>query len=162
EEDAVALLEAEEKKLQANPLDRRAILNVAEVLAKRRKYNEAADRLYAFLKLDPSANDIGDKAAKYKTMYFDGMIQLCATKAQEDPAKAAAYKAKANELREEKKKFQLDEYGRGVEAAPTDLDKRFLYGMALLDAGNQQEAFKQFQKAKGSPKYSKKANLLMG
>ena len=162
EEDAVALLEAEEKKLQANPLDRRAILNVAEVLAKRRKYNEAADRLYAFLKLDPSANDIGDKAAKYKTMYFDGMIQLCAKKAQEDPAKANAYKAKANELREEKKKFQLDEYGRGVEAAPTDLDKRFLYGMALLDAGNQQEAFKQFQKAKGSPKHAKKANLLMG
>lgn len=162
EEDAQALIEAEEKKLQANPLDRRAILNIAEVLAKRKKYNEAADRLYAFLKLDPSANDIGDKAAKYKTMWFDGVIQLCAKRAQEDPAKANAYKAKANEIREEKKKWQLDEYGRGVEAAPTDLDKRYLYGQALLDAGNQQEAFKQFQKAKGSPKYAKKANLLMG
>ncbi|MCB9935639.1 MAG: hypothetical protein H6840_08085 [Planctomycetes bacterium] len=162
EEQAAKLMEELDKKLQTNPLDRRAIRDVGEVLAKRKKYNEAADRLYAFLKLDPSATEIGDIAAKYKNMWFDGMIQLCAKKAQEEPAKAAAYQAKARELREEKKKFQLDEYGRGVEAAPTDLDKRFMYGQALLDAGNQQEAFKQFQKAKGSPKHAKKANLLMG
>jgi tetratricopeptide (TPR) repeat protein len=90
------------------------------------------------------------------------MIQLCAKKAQEEPAKAAAYQAKANELREEKKKWQLEEYGRGVEAAPTDLDKRYLYGQALLDSGDQQEAFKQFQKAIKSPKYAKKAGLAMG
>ena len=162
EEQAAKLMEELDKKLQENPLDRRAIRDVGEVLAKRKKYNEAADRLYAFIKLDPSATEIGDIAAKYKNMYFDGMIQLCAKKAELEPQKAAAYKAKAMELREEKKKFQLDEYGRGVEAAPTDLDKRYMYGQALLEGGNQQEAFKQFQKAKGSPKYAKKANLLMG
>jgi tetratricopeptide (TPR) repeat protein len=65
-------------------------------------------------------------------------------------------------LREEKKKWQLQEYGRAVEAAPTDLDKRYMFGQALLDAGDHQEAFKQFQKAVKSPKYSKKAGLRMG
>ena len=162
EEQAAKIMDELEKKLQENPLDRRAIRDVGEVLAKRKKYLEASNRMYDFLKVDPSATEIGDIGAKYKNMYFDGMIQLCAKKAQEDPAKAAAYKAKAQELREEKKKFQIDEYGRGVEAAPTDLDKRYLYGVALLENGNQQEAFKQFQKAKGSPKYAKKSNLLMG
>ncbi|MCB9893298.1 MAG: hypothetical protein H6839_02490 [Planctomycetes bacterium] len=162
EEQAAKLIEDLDKKLQENPLDRRAIRDIGEVLAKRKKYMEASNRMYAFLKLDPSATEIGDIGAKYRNLYYDGMIQLCAKKAQEDPAKAAAYKAKANEIREEKKKFQLDEYGRGVEAAPTDLDKRYLYGMALLEAGNESEAFKQFQKAVKSPKYSKKAGLHMG
>ncbi|MCA8911209.1 MAG: hypothetical protein KDB82_05870, partial [Planctomycetes bacterium] len=135
---------------------------VGEILAKRKKFNEAYDRLSAFLKLDPSADDVGTLAAKYKNAYFDGMIQLCLKKAQADPPKAAAYKAKADEFREEKKKFQLVEYGRQVEAAPTDLEKRFHYGQALFNSGDKNEAFKQFQKAVKSPKYSKKAGMMMG
>jgi tetratricopeptide (TPR) repeat protein len=162
DEDAEALIAQEEKKLQENPLDRRAVNVIADVMAKRRKFLEAANRLYGFLKLDPSATEIGDKAAKFKNQYYDGMIQLCIKKAAAEPDKAAAYQAKANELREERKKWQLEEYGRAVEAAPTDLEKRYFFGQALLDAGDHQEAFKQFQKAVKSPKYAKKAGLRMG
>jgi tetratricopeptide (TPR) repeat protein len=162
EDDANVLLAEQEEALKENPLDRRAIRNIGEILAKRKKFLEAHDRLKAFLEVDPSATEVGDIAASYKNMYFDGMIQLCLKKAAAEPEKAAAYKAKANELREERKKFQLDEFGRQVEAAPTDLEKRFMYGRALFDAGEQEEAFRHFQKAIKSPKYSKHANLFMG
>ncbi|MCA8918191.1 MAG: hypothetical protein KDB32_03870 [Planctomycetes bacterium] len=162
EEDAELLLAEEEKKLQENPLDRRAIRSVGEILVKRKKYLEAYKRLMDFMKVDPSASEVGELASKYKNQYYDGMIQLCIKKAHAEPAKAAAYQAKANEFREERKKFQLEDWGMQVQAAPTDLDKRFHYGQALFDAGNESEAFKQFQKAVKSPKFSKKAGLMMG
>lgn len=162
EEDAEALIRVEEDKLKENPLDRRAIREIGDILDKRKKWLEAFKRLNEFMKVDPSATEVGELASKYKNKYFDSMIMICQKKAQADPAKAAAYKAKMQEFREEKKKFQLEDFGRQVEAAPTDLEKRYFYGMALLEAGNQAEAFKQFQKAVKSPKYSKKAGLSMG
>lgn len=161
DEDADTLLRDEEEKLKQNPLDRRTIRNIAEILVKRRKYNEAADRLYAFVKVDPSATEIAEEGAKYRNMYFDAMIRLCQQKAQEEPAKAAAYQAKEQQIRDQKKAFQLDEYGRMVEAAPTDLDKQFNYGKALFENGRQQDAFKHFQKAVKSPKYTKISGLMM-
>ncbi|MBX3474568.1 MAG: tetratricopeptide repeat protein [Planctomycetes bacterium] len=161
EEDADTLLRDEEEKLKQNPLDRRVIRNIAEILVKRRKYNEAADRMYAFVKVDPTATEIAEEAAKYKNQYFDAMIRLCQQKAEEEPAKAAAYQAKEQQIRDQKKAFQLDEYGRQVEAAPTDLDKQFNYGKALFDNGRQNDAFKHFQKAVKSPKHAKTSGLMM-
>lgn len=162
DEDAEALIRVEEDKLKENPLDRRAIREIGDILDKRKKWLEAYNRLMEFVKVDPSATEVAEMASKYKNKYFDGMIMLCQKKAQADPAKAAAYNAKMQEFRDEKKKFQLEDFGRQVEAAPTDLEKRYFYGQALLDAGNHAEAFKQFQKAVKSPKYSKKAGLAMG
>jgi tetratricopeptide (TPR) repeat protein len=162
EEDAGILLQQQEDILQENPLDRRAIRTIGEILARRKKFIDAYDRLMAFTKVDPSATEIGDLAAKYKNQYFDAMIALCRKKAAAEPDKAQAYAAKEKQLREDRKKFQLDEYGRQVESAPTDLDKRFYYATALFDGGDFQEAFKHFQKAVKSPKYSKRANLMMG
>lgn len=162
EEDADTLLAEEEQKLKENPLDRRAIRSVGEILAKRKKYKDAHDRLKAFLEVDPEATEVGDKAAEYMNLHFDNQIQICMKRAQLEPEKAAAYKAHADKMRDEKKKYQLVEFGRQVEAAPTDLDKRFAYGRAQYDATNYEEAFKQFQKAVKSPKFSKKAGVLMG
>ena len=162
DEDAEALIRVEEDKLKENPLDRRAIREIGDILDKRRKWLEAYNRLNEFLKVDPTATEVGEVASRYKNKYFDSMIMLCQKKAQAEPAKAAAYTAKMNELREEKKKFQLEDWGRQVEGAPTDLEKRYFYGQALLDAGQHADAFKQFQKAVKSPKYTKKAGLAMG
>ncbi|MBZ0135218.1 MAG: hypothetical protein K8I27_02455 [Planctomycetes bacterium] len=162
EEDADALIQQEEAKLRENPLDRRAIREIGDILDKRRKWLDAYNRLNEFLKVDPSATEVGEVASKYKNKYFDSMILLCQRKAQAEPAKAAAYMAKMKEFKDEKKNFMLEDYGRQVEAAPTDLEKRYFYGTALIEAGDHQEAFKQFQKAIKSPKYSKKAGLAMG
>lgn len=161
DEDADVLLRDEEERLKQNPLDRRVIRNIGEILAKKRKYKDAADKLYAFVKVDPTANEIGEEAAKYMTMYFDAMIRLCQQKCEQEPERAPAYKAKEEQLREEKKKFQLDEFGRQVEAAPTDLDKQYNYGMALYQGGKYPDAFKHFQKAVKSPKHVKSSGLYM-
>ncbi len=162
DEDADKLIGELEDQLKENPLDRRAIRNIGEILSKRKKFLEAYDRLHKFLEVDPSATEVGDVAAKYKNMYYDLAIQTCAKRAQSEPEKAAAWKAKANELREERKKFSLEEFGRQVEAAPTDMEKRFNFGKAQFEAGDYEEAFKQFQKAKSSPKFGKQANMFMG
>ena len=161
DEDADVLLRDEEERLKQNPLDRRVIRNIGEVLAKRRKFKEAAERLYGFLKVDPTANEIGEEAARYMTNYYDAMMRLCQQRAEQEPEKAAAYKNKENELREEKKKFLMDEFGRQVEAAPTDLDKQYNYGLALFNSAQHAEAFKHLQKAVKSPKHSKSAGLYM-
>lgn len=161
DEDADLLLRDEEERLKQNPLDRRLIRNIAEILAKRRKYKEAAERLYEFLKVDPTANEIGEEAAKYMSMYFDAYIRLCQQKAEQEPERAEAFRAKEQEFREQKKKFLLEEFGRQVEAAPTDLDKQYSYGMALFNAGQASEAFKHFQKAVKSPKHAKSSGLYM-
>jgi tetratricopeptide (TPR) repeat protein len=162
EEDAATLLSQQEDILKENPLDRRAIRTIGEIYAKRKKFLDAHKRLMQFVEVDPGASEIADIAAKYKTQYFEAMILLCKKKAAAEPAKADAYSAKIKELQTEREKFRLEEYGRQVEAAPTDLDKRFFFAQALFDSGQPQEAFKHFQKAVKSPKYSKKANLLMG
>lgn len=162
DEDADALLAQEEVKLKENPLDRRAIRNIGEILAKRKKYKEAYERLTAFLKVDAGATEIGDVAAGYMKQYYEAMIRLCEQKAQQEPEKASAYMAKQKQLREEYKSFALQEFGRQVEAAPTDLDKQFKYGQALFDAGRPADAFKHFQKAVKSPKHSKLTSLYMG
>lgn len=160
--DADTLIAEEEAKLQANPLDRRAIRQIGELLAKKKKFNEAYERLIKFVEVDPSAGEVGELAAKYKNQYFDALIRTCKAKAQQDPSKAAAYEAKINEIEQAKKDFRLKEYGRQVEAAPTDLEKRFRFGQALFDAGHAAKAFKHFQKAHKSPKFAKHTGLYMG
>ena len=162
EEDIESLLAEEEEKLKENPLDRRAIREIGALLAKKKKFNDAYERLRKFLEVDPNASEVGDIAAEYKNKHFDHYIRICQIKAQKEPDKAAAYKAKEDEFRAEKRAFQLEEFGRQVEAAPTDLDKRYRYGVALFNADRAEEAFKHFQKAHRSPKFAKAVAVYMG
>ncbi|MHC4839515.1 MAG: tetratricopeptide repeat protein [Planctomycetota bacterium] len=161
-EDEAKLLEHYEGQLRESPLDRKAIRGVGEVLAKRRKYNDAYQRLLDFWKTEPAASEIGDKAADYKRQYFEYQVRRLKKHAEEHPEKTAAVAAKIKELNTEKAAFGMDEYARQVDAAPTDLEKRYKFGMALFDAGNHIEAFKHLQKAVKSPKYFKKAGVAMG
>ncbi|MEE9312672.1 MAG: hypothetical protein V3V10_09710, partial [Planctomycetota bacterium] len=162
DEDELKLLGHFEDQLKASPLDRKAIRGIGEVLAKRRKYNEAHQRLLDFWKTEPGAVDIGDKAADYKRQHFEYQVRRLKKHAEDHPEKTAAVKAKIQDILMEKAAFGMEEYARQVEAAPTDLEKRYKYGAALFDAGKQQEAFKHLQKAVKSPKYFKKAGMLMG
>lgn len=161
-EGAASIIEEAEEKLRENPLDRRAIREIGDTLDRQRKYVEAYKRLNEFLEVDPSATEIAEIAAKYMEKYFNYEIQKYVKHAQQNPEKKAACDSKIAELNEQKHKFNLREYGRQVELAPTDLEKRFNYGKALFDSGDHTEAFKQFQKAIKSPKYSKRAGVMMG
>lgn len=161
-DDEAKLLEHFEGDLKKNPLDRKAIRGIGDVLAKRRKYNDAYIRLLDFWKTEPSAIEIGDKAAEYKRQHFEYQVRRLKAHAEEHPEKTAAVNAKIKEVLQEKAAFGMEEYARQVEAAPTDLEKRFKYGSALFDAGNEMDAFKHLQKAVKSPKYLKKAGMLMG
>jgi tetratricopeptide (TPR) repeat protein len=161
-EGAAAIIAEAEEALKANPLDRRAIRQIGEALAGVKKYREANKRLLDFLKVDASATEIGEIAADYMNKYFMHEKQKYVKHAQQHPEKKAACEAKIRELDEQKKKFNLQEFARQVESAPTDLEKRYRFGKALFETGDHANAFKQFQKAVKSPKYAKHAGLMMG
>lgn len=161
-EGAAAIIEEAEEELKANPLDRRAIRKIGEALVGMKKYREAHKRLLDFVELDPSATELGEIAGDYMNKYFLHEKQKYIKHAQQHPEKKAACDAKIAELEEQKKKFNLQEFQRQVESAPTDLEKRFRFGKALFEADDHANAFKQFQKAIKSPKYSKHAGVMMG
>ena len=161
-EEADVLIAEVERVLSSNPLDRRAIRDLGELYAKKKEFRKAHERMVQFVEVDPTALEIGDLAGDYMNRYYEHMIKICRAKAQQDPAKAAAYKAKEGEFTAQRKVFQLKEYGRQVDSAPTDLDKRFKLGVALFNAGRGKDAFKHLQKAHKSPKFAKHTGLYMG
>ena len=161
-DDVDGMLAQEEAKLQASPMDRRAIREIGKLYEKKKMYDKAAERLMAFMKVDPSANEIAEEAANLKNKGFDYKMAQCRTKAQQEPAKAQAWLAQEQKFLAEKKAFALEEFGRQVEAAPTDMDKRYRYGESLFNTGRFEDAFKQLQKAAKSPKHSKAVGLMIG
>ncbi|NUO15021.1 MAG: hypothetical protein HUU03_01115 [Planctomycetaceae bacterium] len=159
--DIDGLLAQEEEKLKANPMDRRAIREIAKLLEKKKAYDKAHERLMAFVQVDPSALEIAEEAANVKNRGFDYKMAQCRLKAQQEPQNAQGWLQKEQQFAAAKKAFALDEFGRQVEAAPTDMDKRFRFGQALFDTGRFEDSFKHLQKAKASPKHAKAVNVMM-
>lgn len=159
--DLDGLINLEEEKLKANPMDRRAIREIGKLLERKKLHDKAYERLMAFVQVDPSATEIADEAALVKNRGFDYKMAACRQKAQAEPQNAQAWLQKEQQFAAAKKEFALQEFGRQVEAAPTDMDKRFRFGQALFDAGRFEESFKHLQKAKASPKHAKAVNVMM-
>ena len=155
------MIAVEEEKLKANPMDRKAIREIGKLFEKKKLHDKAYERLMAFMQVDASATEIADEAALIKNRGFDYKMAACRQKAQAEPQNAQAWLQKEQQFAAAKKAFGLEEFGRQVEAAPTDMDKRFRFGQALMDGGKAEDAFKHLQKAKASPKHSKAVNVMM-
>jgi tetratricopeptide (TPR) repeat protein len=161
-DDLDGMIALEEEKLRANPMDRRAVREVAKYLEKKKLFDKAHERLMAFMQVDPSANEIAEEGALIKNRGFDFKMAQCRLKAQQEPQNAAGWLQKEQQFAAAKKAFGLEEFGRQVEAAPTDMDKRYRFGEALFNAGRFEDAFKHLQKAAKSPKHSKPVGLMIG
>lgn len=159
--DIDGMIGVEEEKLKANPMDRKAIREIGKLLEKKKAHDKAYERMMAFVQVDASATEIADEAALIKNRGFDYKMAACRQKAQAEPQNAQAWLQKEQQFATAKKEFGLQEFGRQVEAAPTDMDKRFRFGQALMDAGRSEDAFKHLQKAKASPKHAKAVNVMM-
>lgn len=159
--DIDGMIAFEEEKLKTNPMDRKAIREIGKLLEKKKAHDKAYERLMAFVQVDASATEIADEAALIKNRGFDYKMAACRQKAQAEPQNAQAWLQKEQQFATAKKEFGLQEFGRQVEAAPTDMDKRFRFGQALMDAGKAEDAFKHLQKAKASPKHAKAVNVMM-
>lgn len=159
--DIDGMITQEEEKLKTNPMDRKAIREIGKLLEKKKLHDKAYERMMAFMQVDASATDIADEAALIKNRGFDYKMAACRQKAQQEPQNAQAWLQKEQQFAAAKKEFGLQEFGRQVEAAPTDMDKRFRFGQALFDAGRFEDSFKHLQKAKANPKHAKAVNVMM-
>ncbi len=149
-------------RLKTTPLDKGMIKKKAEIFTKARQYDNAHKWLISRYDDLGQPSDIMELAVKYKMQYFSYLSKLCEKKAQEEPAKAAAYKKKLQEITSERKAFELQEYQRQVDEAPADLDKRYLLGKTLINAGRFQDAVEHLQKALKSPRAGKISGVLLG
>jgi tetratricopeptide (TPR) repeat protein len=161
-DDLDGMITLEEEKLKTNPMDRRAIRDIAKLFEKKKLFDKAYNRLMAFMQVDPSATEIAEEAAQIKNRGFDFTMSQCRLKAQQEPQNAAGWLAKEQQYAAAKKAFGLEEFGRQVEAAPTDMDKRYRFGEALFNTGKFEESFKHLQKAAKSPKHAKPVGLMIG
>lgn len=151
-----------DKRLEKNPVDKEMIKKKAELYGMARKYDQSHEWLMSRYEDLESPPDILELAIKYKNQYFEYMLKVCAKKAEENPDKAAAYKAKAQEFEAARKEFRLDTYARQVADAPADLDHRWDYGKALFESGRYQDAVEHLQRAIRSPKLGKEVGVLLG
>jgi|GEM_PF-4907273 len=151
-----------DKRLEANPSDKEMIKKKAELYTFARKYEQAYDWLMSRYEDLESPADILELAIKYKNQYFDYMLKVCKKKAEENPEKASAYAAKAEEFKEGRKAFRLEVYERQVNDAPADLDHRWAYGKALFEVGRYQDAVEHLQRAIRSPKLGREVGVLLG
>lgn len=149
-------------KLAEDALDKGMIKKKAELFGKARQFDKAYEWLMSRYDDLEKAQDIVELAVRYKNQDFDFKVKVCEKKAQEEPDKADAWKARAVQLEDEKQKFELMEYKRQVDEAPADMDKRYLLGRSLFDAKMYDDAVPHLQKASRSPKYGKAVSILLG
>ena len=160
--DLDGMIAQEEEKLKTNPMDRKAIREIGKLLEKKKLHDKAYERMMAFMQVDASATEIADEAALINNRGFDYKMAACRQKAQQEPQNAQAWLQKEQQFAAAKKAFGLEEFGRQVEAAPTDMDKRYRFGEALFNAGRFEDSFKHLQKAAKSPKHAKAVGLMIG
>ncbi len=149
-------------KLSATPLDKGMIKKKAELFGKARQYDKAHEWLMSRYEDLDRAPDIIELAVRYKNQDFDYKVKVCQKKAQDEPEKASEWLARAAQLEKDKSEFQLVEYERQVTEAPADMDKRWLLGRALFEAGKNDEAVAHLQKASRSPKWGKIVTVYLG
>jgi tetratricopeptide (TPR) repeat protein len=134
-----------EARLAAEPNNLKMLRNLAETYSQRNDFDRALgyyDRLSA---IDGGVDSaLAKQIADLKVKRFNHAL------AQLDPA-APDYAEKAEQIKNERRAFQLEECKARAERYPTDLQIRFELGVLYFEAGMMNEAIQEFQKAQLNP-----------
>ncbi|MCA8939500.1 MAG: tetratricopeptide repeat protein [Planctomycetes bacterium] len=149
-------------KLQNDPTDKAMVKKKADLFGKAKNFDKAYDWLMSQYEVLDRAPDILELAVRYKNQYFDHKVRVCRSKAEKEPEQAEAYMVKAEEFKQAKREFELEQYQRQVDESPADTDKRFALGQALFNIGRHDDAVQHLQRALKSPKLEKRSSVLLG
>ncbi|HHI80239.1 MAG TPA: tetratricopeptide repeat protein [Planctomycetes bacterium] len=150
-------LEAEREELEAalkkTPQDLELMKKLGALRGRLKDYGGALDLLERALTLAPGDRSLADLVGRYQVLEIEAQIQR-AEKLEDE--------AKVRRLREDLRGVRLRASRARVEAAPTDLAARFELGMALAEAGQDDEAIAELQKAVQDPRFRLDALLQLG
>ncbi|MBI4833229.1 MAG: tetratricopeptide repeat protein [Planctomycetes bacterium] len=128
-----------------------SLKKIGELYIQKKKYDKALETYQKAAKISPSDGMLAMRIGDIKIMNFDKEIAQLQKEATMNPDNQAL-KTKADALKAEKRKFQIEEYRSRVKAHPTDMTLHFQLATALYAAGEIDEAITEFQMAARDPK----------
>lgn len=147
-----------QEELDKDPENTKYMLKLAEMHVMCKEFSEANQWLEKVIEIDPDDAQAKEKLGDLKLKQYDDMLAKMRPAAKKD----AAAKAKYEKVAKERGAYQMKEYRRRFEAAPTELKYAFLLGKTLHDTGEYDEAISYLQKAKTDSKYKVEGGYYLG
>ncbi|MDF1666437.1 MAG: hypothetical protein P1V97_32105, partial [Planctomycetota bacterium] len=147
-----------QEELEKDPENTKYMLKLSEMHVMCKEFSEAKQWLEKVIEVDPDDSQAKEKLGDLRLKQYDEMLAKLRPAAKKD----AASKAKYEKVSKERSAFQMKEYRRRFEAAPTELKFAFLLGKTLHDTGEYDEAISYLQKAKTDSKYKVEGGYYLG
>ena len=125
-----------------------------------KQFDKALDFCDKALAEQPSDYVASELKGDIKLKTYDDTIKKFTEAFKKSPDDAI--KAKLEKVKTQRSNFAIEEYGRRVEAHPTEAGLRYEFGKSLMDADKVDEAIKQLQQAKTDPRRKSEAGYLLG
>ncbi len=142
---------------QADPQDRKAIMDLVDLLCRREDEGEEKGAIDLLIKAYEESNKT---EYSYRLRAEDIRIRQLRRKQRE--LEAAGDQAALEEHRKKQLKFELGVYRNRIRQYPTDMRLRFHYGKLLFKAGMYDEAIPVLQEARNDPKHRHDCSLYIG
>jgi tetratricopeptide (TPR) repeat protein len=139
-----------QREIQEHPDRVGPYLDMAEILRKRSRLDEAQKLLAAGLKVVPKDPNLLEAYAEVQMARLQKAIASWTQRCRERPGDAAA-KAKLDQLTEKLNEYEIQEYQRRVDLHPEDFNLHYQLGLRLARVGRHKEAIGAFQQARSSP-----------
>jgi tetratricopeptide (TPR) repeat protein len=147
-----------EEELENDPQNIKHMMMMADMYILCKEYADAKDWLEKVVEIDPDDSQSKEKLGNMKIKQYDEILSKMRSQAKKD----STVKAKYDKINKERSKFQMTEFRRRFEAAPTEMKYAFLLGKSLHDAGQYDEAIAMLQKAKSDSKYKVEGGYHLG
>jgi tetratricopeptide (TPR) repeat protein len=147
-----------QEELEKEPDNIKYMMLIADMYTMVKEFSDAKEWLEKVIEFEPDDNQAHEKLGDLRLKQYDAMISKLKPAARKDPAA----KAKYEKVNKERQTYQIKEYRRRFEAAPTELKFAFLLGKALHDMGDYDEAISMLQKAKSDTKYKVEGGYYLG
>jgi tetratricopeptide (TPR) repeat protein len=140
---------------EANPTDRKAVIDLAELMCRREDEREEREAIGILVKAYKETNEYS-----YRQRAEDIRIRQLRRKQRELESKGD--RAAIEQHLREQVKFELDVFKSRIRHYPTDMRLRYRYGELLFRAGQYDEAIPVLQEARNDPKYRFQCSLYIG
>ena len=145
-----------ETRLKSEPRDLKLVRNIAELYAQRKDFDKALEYYERIRSSESGADPSLEKAmAETALRRYDHLLSQLDLSNPDDAVRA-------EQLRQEKTAYQLDECRKRSERYPTDLQIKFELGQLYFQAGKYNEAMAEFQKAQANPQRRLQAMAYFG
>ena len=153
---AGGLITEYETRLNSEPRNLKLIRNIAELYVQKRDFDKALEYYERIRSSEAGADPSLEKViAETALRRYDHLLSQLDLSNPDDATRA-------EQLKQEKAAYQLDECRKRTERYPTDLQIKFELGQLYFQAGKYNEAMAEFQKAQANPQRRLQAMAYFG